>query len=164
MRELDLLALSFADYQARILAESTKRLDCSSKVFLRRYVRSLFVLTVMDEFKLRAVTMDVGDALRTIDEEYDGSTAYGSFKYGYDEMYWLGYVTSTMVYMFETNTRILNSFIPYSELIKHYEVYHTQSVEWVAERVLEEWGINEEDLNLKTRFKAILKRQISEES
>ena len=40
MREFDLNGLRLAEYQAKLFERSTKLLDCSTAVFLRRFLHS----------------------------------------------------------------------------------------------------------------------------
>lgn len=152
MRKMDENALLCAQYQARVFEGSLTRFSCSSKVFLRRFINSDFTKNVLDKNENWLLSFRLDDCYEAIEEQY-GESSYGQEKYGSEEIYWLGYVTRCLCILLDISTKTANEYFPFIEIIKRYEAYHTQSVEWVAETLLEEKGLNESEFDPYLRFK-----------
>ena len=78
-------------------------------------------------------------------------------------MYWLGFIYRYICYTRECSTKFIFELIPPSELKTHYYVYHTQSEEWVVNRILETRDLTEDIFDKNKRLKKRLKEQYKTE-
>ncbi len=138
MRDFDAEGLLLAKYQGEIFLSSVKMQECSSPVFLRRYYRSEFARK-MDEGPSTLFSLDVREVFSSLDRQF-GKSAYGKEKYDPEALYWLGYITRYISYTREMPSSLLYKAFPPKSLIAVYPGYHTQSEEWVVERLLEKTG------------------------
>lgn len=152
MREMDENGLLCAKYQASIFEGSIERFSCSSKVFLRRFVNSSFTFDVLDKNENWQISFREEDCYEAIEKEY-GISGYGKEKYSAERLYWLGYLTRCLCYMLGITTKMANKYFPFTEIISHYEAYHTQSVEWCVMTLMEQKGLKESDFDPYLRFK-----------
>lgn len=143
MREIDENGLRLCNMQAKIFAGTLKELQCGSAVFIRRFMFSFFAER-MDDDSFLYETSNEQDAYREIEQEY-GSTNYGSEKYSYDELYWMGYLYRYWCYVYQTESKKVYRIISPRELRKLYFPYHSLDTKNAIERILEAKGIEEED-------------------
>ncbi len=80
------------------------------------------------------------DVLERIDEEY-GVTNYGSVKYTYDEMYWIGYLYRYFSVTYGVTSAHAYKTIKPKELRDFYLPYHTLDPSQAIERILEAKGL-----------------------
>lgn len=159
MKKMDENALLCARYQASIFEGSITRFHCSSKVFLRRFINSDFTKNVLDKNENWMLSFRLEDCYEAIEEQY-GESSYGKKKYGTEEIYWLGYITRCLCILLDVSTKLANDYFPFTEIIKRYEAYHTQSVEWAVGALMEEKGLDESEFDSYTRFKKEYRKHI----
>lgn len=155
MKKLDRIGSKLCSYQAKIFEESLKY-KCSSKIFLRRFFYSSFA-SKLDEYNKYIFTFDPLDCFRSLNEQYDPSN-YGTKKINKEVLYWLGYITRYISYTRDYSSKKLYKNIPLDLFIKGYEVYHTQSEEWVISRMLELINKDETMFDKKILMKQILRK------
>lgn len=154
MKKFDSYGLELAQFQGKIFEKSINRYDCSSLIFLRRFKNSNLALKL--DSQSHNILLDVENAFSEIDDQF-GNKAYGNKKYNSDSMFWLGYFYRYLSYTREISTKKAFHLIGPKELIEHYYVYHTQSEEWVIDRILELKGKNEDYFDKNTSIKKLLK-------
>lgn len=156
MRKLDSAGSKLCSYQADIFSASIEELDCSSAVFLRRFYHSSFAAK-LDDFRNHLFSFDVKDCFLQIDEEY-GKSSYGNKKLSEPVLHWLGYITRYICYTRDVSSKKFIKSFDLKLFIDNYEVYHTQSEEWVVERILELSGMNQDFFDKKIQARNVLKK------
>ncbi len=147
MKEIDNNGLLLCSMQARIFADTVEHTDCSSAVFIRRYMLSDFVKR-MDSYGALCESFTEEDVYAEIEKEY-GKTSYGKEKYSYEELYWMGYIYRYWCCVYETQSWKVYRIILPKDLRKLYFPYHSLDPQNAIERILEARGIKEEDPNQK---------------
>ena len=145
MRKITNDGLLLCKIQAETFEKSIDKMDTSSEIFVRRFMRSSIVKQ-LDNEAILATNLQANDILDFINEEY-GVSNYGSVKYSKDEMYWIGYIYRYFAYTYEwTSSRIYKNIKP-KELRSVYLPYHTLDPAQAIERILEAKGLptNEEE-------------------
>lgn len=134
MRKIDNLGLILCDLQSELFEESHK-LNCSSEVFIRRFMNS----NIVKEFDKEAIlddTLTKDDIFDALEEEY-GISNYGSIKYTKEELYWIGHIYRYFSYTYELPSKKVYKIIKPKELRSLYQSYHTFDTEFALERILE---------------------------
>ena len=90
MREMDNYGLKLCKFQAEVFQKSIDEMDCSSRIFVRRFMLSDLAKR-MDKDGFLFDAIDVIDALREINSQF-GTSDYGTVKYRKEELYWTGYI------------------------------------------------------------------------
>ncbi len=145
MRKITNDGLLLCKIQAETFEKSIDKMDTSSEIFVRRFMRSSIVKQ-LDNEAILATNLQANDILDFINEEY-GVSNYGSVKYSKDEMYWIGYIYRYFAYTYEwTSSRIYKNIKP-KELRGVYLPYQTLDPSQAIERILEAKGLptNEEE-------------------
>ncbi len=145
MRKITNDGLLLCKIQAETFEKSIDKMDTSSEIFVRRFMRSSIVKQ-LDNEAILATNLQANDILDFINEEY-GVSNYGSVKYSKDEMYWIGYIYRYFAYTYEwTSSRIYKNIKP-KELRGVYLPYQTLDPAQAIERILEAKGLptNEEE-------------------
>lgn len=147
MRAFDEIGLKMCQMQAEVFVQSVSALECSSAIFLRRFMLSK-VAARMDEggFVYEACTND--SILQEIEEEF-GPTDYGKEKYSTEELYWMGYLYRYWCYTYEKTSKQVYKLIKPKELRELYFPYHSLDPAQAIERILEAKDMKEEDLTQK---------------
>lgn len=156
MKEFDNTGSKLCSYQAEIFSCSSSRLDCSSPVFLRRFFHSGFA-DKLDNYNDYLLSYDIDDCFNELNEEY-GKSSYGRKKYPEPVLHWLGYITRYICYTREISSKKLIKTIPLKLFTENYEVYHTQSEEWVIDRIIEVSGSDRDIFNKNAQIKKVLKK------
>lgn len=143
MREFDENGLKLCRYQAELFKESLVKTQCSSPVFLRRFMYSK-TAERMDKEGFLFEAISTSDAIEEIEHEY-GESAYGKIKYTGEELYWMGYLYRFWAYTFEINSKAVYRIIKPDELRKLYFPYHSLDPMQAIERIRESKGILEQD-------------------
>ena len=157
MRELDKLGTMICSYQADIFSSSLNKTQCSSKVFLRRFFYSEFAF-YLDEVEKKVFSFDVDECFSSLLEEYGDST-YGEIKLPEPVLHYIGYITRYICYTREINSMLLFRTFKIDDFIKNYEVWHTQSEEYVIKELLSLHKLDEDYFDLECRLKTILRKQ-----
>lgn len=156
MREFDLNGLRLAEYQAQLFEYSAEYLDCSSAVFLRRFLHS-DLLKILDLNESSRLSLDVKEGIDMIDEQY-GTSKYGKIKYSKESLFWMGYFYRYLSYTREIETPLLFKIFDYQKINQLYYTYHTQSMEWCVENILELFNLNEKIFDKNWRLKEEMKK------
>ena len=139
MKKISKDGLLLCELQAKVFESSVDKTDTSSRVFIRRFMKSE-IAKRMDDESILGNNLQTQDILNLIEEEY-GVSDYGSIKYTRNEMYWIGYV-----YRYFSATYDLSSIQVY-KIVKAWELrglflpYHTLDPSQAIERILEAKGI-----------------------
>lgn len=143
MKEFDEYGLKLCKYQAGVFSLSREKVECSSPVFLRRFMYS-DVARRMDGqgFLFEAISPE--GVIEEINQQF-GVSDYGKVKYGNEELYWIGYLYRYWCYTREISSKKVYSVIKPAELKKLYYPYHSLDPSQVIERIREAKGIGEED-------------------
>lgn len=144
---MDENGLRLCDMQAKIFAGTLKYTECSSAVFIRRFMLSEFARR-MDSGSVLYETITETDVYSEIEAEY-GKTSYGCENYSYDELYWIGYIYRYWCYIYATDSKKVYRIILPKELRKLYFPYHSLDPENAIERILEAKGIKNDDMIAK---------------
>ena len=83
MMPLEYHELCLCRLQAKIFELSVKDTNCSSPVFIRRFMMSKYV-KVFDEFDYLFMSCNLEDTFDELDDEY-GKSTYGKIKYSQDK-------------------------------------------------------------------------------
>ena len=143
MRKFDEYGLSLCRYQAGLFSLSEKRAECSSPVFLRRFMYSDAARRMDGEgFLLESVPPEA--LIDEIAAEY-GESDYGKIKYHAEELYWIGYIYRYWCYMREISSRQVYKIIKPEELKNLYYPYHSLDPKQAVERIIEAKGLHEEE-------------------
>ena len=157
MREFDLNGLRMAEYQAQLFELSAIELDCSSSIFIRRFLHS-DLLKTLDTNDSSRISLDPNEGLYTIEEQF-GKSNYGSNKYSREVLFWMGYLYRYISYTRDVETHLLFKLFDYKKVKNLYFVYHTQSLEWCVENLLELFGLSENIFDRNWRLKESIKIQ-----
>ena len=134
MRTFDHNGLLLAEFQGKLFEKSTG-LDCSSAVFIRRFLHS-DLLKKLDSNNPSSISLDITEGMNSILAQF-GDTDYGRVKYSGSAMFWMGYLYRYISYTRETSTRLIMKLFPYRQLNDLYYSYHTQDPEWCIQNLLE---------------------------
>lgn len=158
MRAFDETGLKLSRMQAELFVLSASKLECSSPIFLRRFMLSKVAARMdQDGFLYEACTAD--GILQEIEEEF-GATNYGKEKYSTEELYWMGYLYRYWCYTYEKSSKQVYKLMKPKELRSLYYPYHSLDPAQAIERILESKNLGEEDLTQKGV--EILRRIMSE--
>lgn len=127
------------EIQANTFEKSIDELNCSSEIFIRRFMKSKIAKT-FDNQSILDTNLQPLDVLERIDEEYGVST-YGSVKYTHDEMYWIGYLYRYFCVTYDVTSSHVYKTIKPKELRDVYLPYHTLDPSQAIERILEAKGL-----------------------
>lgn len=144
--------------QAELFVLSASKLECSSPIFLRRFMLSKVAVRMdQDGFLYESCTAD--GIIQEIEEEF-GATNYGKEKYSTEELYWMGYLYRYWCYTYEKSSKQVYKLMKPKELRGLYYPYHSLDPAQAIERILESKNLREEDLTQKGV--EILRRIMSE--
>lgn len=147
MRKIDEEGLKLCALQAEIFADSLTVTQCSSPVFIRRFMNSE-VAARMDRRGFLLEASDTRSILNEVDAQY-GPTSYGKERYGREELYWAGYLYRYWAYTYEKSSKQVYKQMKPKELRKLYYPYHSLDPAQAIERILEGSGSKEEDYTEK---------------
>ena len=88
MKKIDKDGLLLCELQATAFENSIDKMESSSEIFIRRFMRSKIAKRLDNESVLES-NIQANDILQLVDEEY-GVSDYGSVKYTHNEMSWFG--------------------------------------------------------------------------
>ena len=147
MRAFDENGLKLCRMQAELFVLSASKLECSSPIFLRRFMLSK-VAARMDQDGFLYESCITEGILQEIEEEF-GPTDYGKEKYSTEELYWMGYQYRYWCYTWEKSSKQVYKMIKPKELRVLYYPYHSLDPAQVIERILESKNLREEDMTQK---------------
>lgn len=145
MREINDYGLKICKYQGNLFQESLERSDCSSPIFLRRFMYS-DVARRMDSDGFLFEATDIASAIAEIEAQF-GKSEYGKIRYSENELYWIGYLYRYWAYTRERSSKSIYKIIKPEELKTLYFPYHSLDPAQAIDRILESKGIaSEEDM------------------
>lgn len=162
MRKISKDGLLLCKLQAEAFENSAYKMNTSSEVFIRRFMKSDIAKRLDNESVLES-NIQANDILELINEEY-GVSNYGSVKYTRNEIYWIGYIYRYFAYTYEMTSAQVYKIVKPKELRGLFLPYHTMDPAQAIERILEAKGmITDEDEELRRQyeiFKRIRKEQM----
>ena len=147
MKKIDEEGLKLCMLQAEVFADSLTATQCSSLVFIRRFMNSE-VAARMDRNGFLLEACDVTSIFNEVEAQY-GPTSYGKERYGREELYWLGYLYRYWTYTYEKSSKQVYKQMKPKNLRKLYYPYHSLDPAQAIERILESSGSKEEDYTEK---------------
>ena len=147
MRTFDENGLKLCRMQAELFVLSAAKLECSSPVFLRRFMLSK-VAVRMDQNGFLYESCTEEDILQEIEEQF-GSSNYGKEKYSTEELYWMGYLYRYWCYTYEKSSKQVYKLIKPKDLRQLYYPYHSLDPAQAIRRILEAKNVTEEDMTQK---------------
>ena len=114
MKKIDKDGLLLCELQAAAFENSIDKMDSSSEIFIRRFMRSKIAKNLDNESVLEC-NIQANDILQLVDEEY-GVTDYGSVKYTHNEMYWIGYLYRYFAFTYELSSAQVYKIVKPKEL------------------------------------------------
>ncbi len=140
MREINAMGLSLCSFQAKIFEKTLDYADCSSAIFIRRFMNSDLVKRI-DNGGVLFEAIDFIDAINEIETQY-GVSEYGKIKYSREELYWIGYIYRYWSYVTEMTSKQIYKIAKAEELRKLYFPYHSLDPMQAIERILEAKNID----------------------
>ncbi len=136
MRKMDSLGLKICSYQAVLFESSLENTDCSSKIFIRRFMNSNLAKR-MDSDGFVFDSLDISDAIRELEEQY-GVSSYGIEKFSIEEMHWIGYMYRYWAYISGKSSKQIYKIIKPEKMRKLYFPYHSLDPLQAIDRIMEE--------------------------
>ena len=156
MRKISKDGLLLCKLQAEAFENSIDKMDTSSEIFIRRFMKSEIAKRLDDESILET-NIQANDILELINEEY-GISNYGSVKYTRNEIYWIGYIYRYFTSTYEMSSAQVYKIVKPKELRGLFLPYHTMDPAQAIERILEAKNmIVDEEAELKRQYE-IFKR------
>lgn len=153
MKKFDHNGLLLAEYQGKLFEKSTE-LNCSTAVFLRRFLHSDFVKK-MDLNDVSSLTLEVNEGIENIQSQF-GESNYGKTKYSKNALFWMGYLYRYISYTRGVTTKFAMKLFPYKQLNDVYYSFHTQDPEWCVRNLLEMNGQSEDVFDNNLRLKEVI--------
>lgn len=154
MRNIDESMRATCAFQGHMFEASAKKLtNCSSAVFVRRFMRS----TVACRIDQNGVVWDGAnpeDVVMEVDAEYDGKP-YGKEIYPREVLYWMGYVYRCGAFVTNLSSSALYALVGAKELRGLYYAYHTLDPVQCVERILESKHVESQEDMLQRGVRAL---------
>lgn len=154
MKEFDHNGLMLAEYQGKLFEKSAE-LDCSSSIFIRRFLHSE-LLNDLDNSK--SISFDINEGIKSILEQF-GDSSYGKEKYSKAALFWIGYMYRYIAYTREQETSYIMKLFNHKQMNNVYYSYHTQDPEWCIKSLLNLNGMPEYTFDKNSRLKSIIKEK-----
>lgn len=154
MKEFDHNGLMLAEYQGKLFEKSAE-LDCSSSIFIRRFLHSE-LLNDLDNSK--SISFDINEGIKSILEQF-GDSSYGKEKYSKAALFWIGYMYRYIAYTREQETGYIMKIFNHKQMNNVYYSYHTQDPEWCIKSLLNLNGMPEYTFDKNSRLKSIIKEK-----
>jgi len=154
MKEFDHNGLMLAEYQGKLFEKSVE-LDCSSSIFIRRFLHSE-LLNDLDNSK--SISFDINEGIKSILEQF-GDSSYGKEKYSKAALFWIGYMYRYIAYTREQETSYIMKLFNHKQMNNVYYSYHTQDPEWCIKSLLNLNGMPEYTFDKNSRLKSIIKEK-----
>lgn len=156
MRDFDHNGLLLAEYQGKLF-EKSNELNCSTGVFIRRFLHS-DLLKKLDTNKTLYISLDVSEGLNSILKQF-GDSDYGKEKYSKSALFWMGYMYKYISYTREQTTKFVMKLFHYKQMNDVYYSFHTQDPEWCIQSLLEINNLTENIFDNNLRLKQIIKEK-----
>lgn len=138
MRPISHDGLVLCHMQAEVFRSSAELLDCSSAVFVRRFMNSR-IAQRMDAPIFLDGASSAEAILEEVEEEY-GRSSYGSLRYSEDTLYWMGYLYRYWAYTREAPSARIFRIISGAQLAKLFLPYHSLDPDQAIDRIMEAKG------------------------
>lgn len=135
MRSINSNGLLLCELVAQVFEESFDKYNCSSEIFIRRFMYSN-VSRNFDNLVYLVEPTTSDDIFNEVDKEFK-TTNYGKNKYSKKILYWIGYMYMYGAYVYEYYLRSLYRFIKPKELYDLYLGYHSFDCKFAWERIFE---------------------------
>lgn len=155
MREFDHDGLLLAEYQGKLFEKSSE-LNCSTKIFLRRFLHSN-LLKQLDQNSTSSLSLDVNEGMNSISEQFNESN-YGKEKYSRSALFWIGYMYRYISYTREVSTKFIMTIFKSEQMNDVYYSFHTQDPEWCIRSLLEINHLDETIFDKNLRLKDIINK------
>lgn len=151
MKKITKDGLLLCSMQASAFEKSIDKMETSSEIFVRRFMKSK-IAKLIDNQSVLDSTIQSNDILDYINEEY-GVSNYGSVKYTKDEMYWIGYIYRYFAFTYDLSSAQVYKIIKPKELRSYFLPYHTMDPAQAIERILEAKGmLTDEEEELQRQY------------
>ena len=154
MKKFDHNGLLLAEYQGKLF-EKSYRLNCSTGVFIRRFIHSE-LLKMLDLNNPSVLTLDANAGIDNITKQF-GDTDYGKVKYTLSALFWIGYMYRYISYTREQSTKFVMQLFSYKQMNDVYYTFHTQDPEWCIKSLLDLNGMTEDVFDNNYRLKQIIR-------
>ncbi len=158
MRKFNEDGLLLAEYQAKLF-EKSYDLNCSSPIFLRRFIHS-DLSKALDENCSSLVSLDVNEGIDNIISQFSDSN-YGKIKYSKESLFWMGYLYRYISYTREESTSFIVSLFDHKLMNNVYYSFHTQDPEWCIQSLLEIKKLDKDIFDKNKRLKKVIKKDES---
>ena len=156
MKRMNKDGVLLCELQATAIEKSIDKMESSSEIFIRRFMRSR-IAKRLDDGSVLENNIQAEDILQLVNEEY-GFSNYGSVKYTRNEMYWIGYIYRYFVITYELTSMQVYKIVKPKELKGLFLPYHTMDPSQAIERILEAKGLfTDEKMELERQYE-IFKR------
>ena len=148
MKKISKDGLLLCELQAETFENSIDKIESSSEIFIRRFMKSEIAKRFDNESVLES-NIQANDVLELVIEQY-GASNYGSVKYTRNEIYWIGYIYRYFAFTYELTSARVYKIVKPKELRGVFLPYHTMDPAQAVERILEAKGIlmdENEELN-----------------
>lgn len=148
MKKISKDGLLLCELQAETFENSIDKIESSSEIFIRRFMKSEIAKRFDNESVLES-NIQANDVLELVIEQY-GASDYGSVKYTRNEIYWIGYIYRYFAFTYELTSAQVYKIVKPKELRGVFLPYHTMDPAQAVERILEAKGIltdENEELN-----------------
>ena len=151
--------LSECKFMAKLFVDSLS-LDCSSPVFIRRYMNSSMAKNLDDRFAMTsAINSEI--IFDSLEEEY-GEWGYGHKKYTADELYWIGFIYRYWSLEYHQSSKHIYNIVNAESMRKLYFSYHSLDSKMAVERILEARDLLHSDEEEAARqlniFRSVMKK------
>ena len=136
--------LKLCKIQAKIFESSINKTECSSAVFVRRFMLS-DIARRMDDGVFLFESCEEDEVFVEIETQY-GKSNYGKEKISAEELYWIGYIYRYWCYTYQITSKQAFKIVKMKELRDLYYPYHSLDPSQAIERILEAKGKLENDL------------------
>lgn len=151
--------LALCKLQGNLFAKSAE-LDCSSPIFIRRFMNSKLA-EQFDDGSIMQSAVSINGMFQLIEEEY-GESHYGQKKYSPEELFWIGYIYRYWQCIYDIPSNQIYKTINGEELRALYYSYHTLSAGKCIQRIMDEKNVEIPDLD--QRQISVMRELIKEEA
>ena len=160
MKVIDDIGIRLCKFQGETFSLSLTKTECSSAIFIRRFMNSYFA-SRLDNGGLVSEVFDSNVVFEELEYEF-GASCYGKEKYSTEELYWIGYIYRYWCYTRKLTSKQVYKIIKPKELRGLYFPYHSLDPKQAIDRILEAKDIDESDYT--KRGVEILRRIIEEKN
>ena len=125
MKKISKDGLLLCELQAETFENSIDKIESSSEIFIRRFMKSEIAKRFDNESVLES-NIQANDVLELVIEQY-GASNYGSVKYTRNEIYWIGYIYRYFAFTYELTSARVYKIVKPKELRGVFLPYHTMN-------------------------------------